>query len=240
MQAALLDAKQDGVDEEFLLTVEHPATYTVGKTGVDGDLLADSEALTREGIAVHHVDRGGAITYHGPGQLVAYPVMDLRCFGQDLHRYLRDLEEALIRTVGRFGIRAERIEGLTGIWVGDAKLAAIGIKTSRWISMHGVALNVTTDLTHFERIVPCGIRGKAVTSMEKLLARRISLREVGDGFIEEFSRLFSTFRVTVIHFPFSASPDSTTTILMHKNGYRGGTGARPSSPSGPCCPRCNQ
>ena len=191
LQYELVAAKRDGFPDEFLLLVEHPPTFTVGKTGSDAEILADETALGRNGIAVHHVDRGGGATFHGPGQLVAYPVMDLRRFGRDVHRYLRDLEEAIILTVDRFGIEAGRLGGLTGVWVGDAKLAAIGIKTSRWISMHGAALNVNTDLDYFSAIVPCGISDKQVTSMERLLGRALCLNTVGEAFVEELSHVFA-------------------------------------------------
>lgn len=166
----LVRRRQAGVLGDTLLLLEHPPTITLGRGTNDADLLTDIPTLRAGGIAVERADRGGEITYHAPGQLVGYPVLDLRAHGQDLHRYLRDLEEVLIRTLAQFGLAGGRIPGLTGVWVGGAKIAAIGIKVSRWVSMHGFALNVNPDLSPMRRdIVPCGIKDRGVTSLAELL-----------------------------------------------------------------------
>ena len=163
----------------LLTPVEHPHTYTVGRNGDGSNLVVDSGLLPHLGAELHHVDRGGDITYHGPGQLVGYPVVQLAKARRDAHRYLRDLEEALIRTAAAYGIESGRTEGLTGVWVGEGKLAAIGVRlSSGWITSHGFALNVATDLTGFSLIVPCGIRDRGVTSFEELLGEAPPLREV--------------------------------------------------------------
>lgn len=152
----------------------------MGRGADDRHLRASAEELERRGIEYHETGRGGDITYHGPGQLVGYPILALPEDRRDAHRYLRDLEEGLIRTAAEFGIEASRVKGLTGIWVGNAKLAAIGVRlSSGWITSHGFAFNVTTDLTGFDTIVPCGISDRGVTSLERLLGRRLSLESVG-------------------------------------------------------------
>ncbi|MBV9850159.1 MAG: lipoyl(octanoyl) transferase LipB [Armatimonadetes bacterium] len=172
-QYALVHQRQAGEAADTLLLLEHPPTITLGRRTHRADLLTPPERLREQGIAVVEADRGGEITYHAPGQLVGYPILDLRSHGQDLHRYLRDLEETLIRALAGFGIAAGRVEGLTGVWVGEDKIAAVGIKVSRWVSMHGFALNIALDLTPMRRdIVPCGIRGRGVTSLRELRPER--------------------------------------------------------------------
>lgn len=170
-QRSLVAARQAGDVADQLLLVEHPAVITVGVSGrgSHGHLRASPAQLARRGIEVIDVSRGGDMTYHGPGQLVGYPIMDLRPDRCDVHRYVRDLEEVLIRTVAAFGVVAGRVEGLTGVWVGNDKLAAIGVRLSRWVTSHGFALNVATRLDDFELIVPCGLAGRGVTSLERLL-----------------------------------------------------------------------
>ena len=155
----------------MLLLVEHPHVLTLGVNGDGGrsHILATDELLAARGIAIHETGRGGDITYHGPGQIVGYPIIDLKPDRCDVHRYVRDLEEVLIRTAADFGVDAGRVEGLTGVWVGPAgKLAAIGVRISRWITSHGFAFNVSTDLDYFDLIVPCGIADRGVTSLEQL------------------------------------------------------------------------
>ena len=169
-QYDLAAQRQRGEVPDTLLLLEHPPTITLGRRTDEADLLTDEANLNARGIAVERVDRGGEITYHGPGQLVGYPILDLREHGQDLHRYLRDLEEVLIRTLAAYGLAGERVPGRTGVWVDDRKIAALGIKVSRWISLHGWALNITTDLTPFRRdFIPCGIRDRDATSLAELL-----------------------------------------------------------------------
>ena len=195
LQHLLMNAKKNGVKEDYLITLEHPHTYTIGSSGSEDNLLVNSEYLKTRGIALQHIGRGGDITYHGPGQLVAYPILDLNHFQKDLHKYLRDLEEVLMLTVKQFGITAERKNGLTGIWVNDEKLASIGIRMSKWITMHGSALNVATDLSLFDNIIPCGIRDKKVTSMSKILGYAIDIEDVTPVYVNSFSNLFGIERV---------------------------------------------
>ena len=192
IQHQLMDGKKNGMEEDYLLTLEHPHTYTIGATGSLENLLVDEEYLKFNGIELQHIRRGGDITYHGPGQLVAYPILNLNNYYKDLHRYLRDLEEVLISTVKQFGIAAGRKSGLTGIWVGDEKLASIGIKMSKWITMHGTALNVSTDLSYFDNIIPCGVRDKSVTSMSKILGKSLEVKEVSHVYVRSFSRVFGS------------------------------------------------
>jgi lipoyl(octanoyl) transferase len=175
-----------------LLLLEHPSVITLGaKTRHNrSNVLETPDALAAKGVALFETGRGGDVTFHGPGQLVGYPILDLKPDRCDVHRYVRDLEEVLIRSVGEFGIDAARIDGLTGIWVGDEKLAAIGVRISRWVTSHGFALNVSTDLSQFGLIIPCGIADKGVTSMERLLGRPVSMDEVVETVVRQFQRVF--------------------------------------------------
>lgn len=197
LQNDLAAAVAAGERPETLLLLEHPHTYTCGRRGGRDHLLVSDEQLAREGITVLDVDRGGDITYHGPGQLVAYPVIDLhRQWGAiDYHAYLRLLEEALIGTLAYFSITASRVPGYSGVWAGlpgrEEKIAAIGVKVdARGITTHGIALNVATDLSFFHRIIPCGISDRGVTSMAVLLGRAPDLSEVKAAFTEHFCRSF--------------------------------------------------
>jgi lipoate-protein ligase B len=183
-------ALKDGTGEERLLLLEHPPVFTLGRNARDEDVLADGATRARLGIVVERADRGGQVTYHGPGQLVGYPILDLSPDRRDVARYLRDLEEVLVRTLGRFGIEAGRSAGLTGVWAGGAKIASIGVHLSRWVTTHGFALNVSTDLSHFGLIVPCGLRRSAVTSMERLAGRVFPLEEVAGALVPEFAARF--------------------------------------------------
>lgn len=180
-----------------LLFCEHPHVYTLGKSGKPENLLVDDEGLKEINATYYKINRGGDITYHGYGQMVVYPIWDLETyFYTDIHRFLRDLEEAVILTMADFGIEAGRLDGFTGVWLdGDdpekaRKICAMGIRCSRWITMHGIALNVNTDLNYFDYIVPCGIDDKAVTSMQKELNRHIDLTEVKERFSFHLSNLF--------------------------------------------------
>jgi lipoyl(octanoyl) transferase len=177
------------VDDTLLLT-EHDHVYTLGKSTDDNHLLATEDELKSGGIEVFQVDRGGDITYHGPGQIVGYPIINLSNYSLDIHRYLRDLEETIIRTLARFGIKSGREIGMTGVWVDGEKIAAIGIKVSRWITMHGFALNVNTDLEKFDRIIPCGIFHKGVTSMKKILGIDVQFESVVKELADVFSEVF--------------------------------------------------
>lgn len=171
-------ARADNRVGDLLLLLEHRHVYTLGRSGDPAHLLVDAATLARRGIACHRVDRGGDITYHGPGQLVGYPIVRLRAAGRGVRQYVCALEAALIATAGHFGVRAARAPGRTGIWVGDAKLAAIGVAVGRGVAYHGFALNVATDLAYFAAIVPCGIHGAGVTSLAALLGRPLAVEEV--------------------------------------------------------------
>ena len=180
----------------YLLFCEHPHVYTLGKKGTTAHLLISQAALRTQGIALYATNRGGDITYHGPGQLVVYPILDLDNFFTDIHRYLRWLEAAVIAMLRDFGLLGRSIQGLTGVWVDDecrckaAKLCAVGVRTSRWVTMHGLALNVNTDLSYFNHIIPCGLREAKVTSMAALLGRQQDLQAVAQSLAQHLARLF--------------------------------------------------
>ena len=192
LQKDLVEARKAGSIPDQLLLLQHPPVITLGvKARSDRtNVLASPQALERQGVQLFETGRGGDVTYHGPGQLVGYPILDLRPDRCDVHRYVRDMEDALIRVAAAFGITSGRVAGLTGVWVGNEKLAAIGVRISRWVTSHGFAFNVTTDLTHFDLIVPCGIVDKGVTSLERLLGRTVPMREVEDAAAESFARVF--------------------------------------------------
>jgi len=177
---------------DVLLFVEHPHVYTLGKSGDKAHLLKGMAELSNIDAEFIEIDRGGDITYHGPGQIVGYPILDLDRYFTDIHKYLRFLEEVIIRTCAEYGIDAGRIEGLTGVWVGDKKLCAMGIRCSRWVTMHGFALNVNADLSYFNHIVPCGISDKEVTSLPVLLGRQIPEAEVKENLLTYFAEVFDT------------------------------------------------
>ena len=180
----------------YFLFVEHPHVYTLGKSGHIENLLIDEAALAKKGASFYKINRGGDITYHGPGQIVGYPIIDLENFFTDIHKYLRSLEEVIIRTLADYGIKGERSEGETGVWldVGTPfarKICAMGVRASRWVTMHGFALNVNTDLGYFDNIIPCGIRGKAVTSLNVELAKdKVDLQEVKQRILTHFKEIF--------------------------------------------------
>ena len=171
---------------DVLLLVEHPPVVTLGRAGQKAHLRIPESSLAAMGIGFFEVERGGDMTYHGPGQLVGYPILNLAEHGRDLHRYLRQLEEVLIMTISGFGIAAGRSLGRTGVWVGESKIASLGIHVCRWVTRHGFALNVNMDLTPFELIVPCGLQGAKTTSMTQELSRPISIRKVTSALIERF------------------------------------------------------
>jgi lipoyl(octanoyl) transferase len=190
LQRALVEDRRAGRTDDLLLLVEHPHVLTLGVRGGRSHILASADALAARGVEVSETGRGGDVTYHGPGQIVGYPIVDLKPDRQDVHRYVRDLEEVLIRAVGDFGIQASRVGGLTGVWAGDEKLAAIGVRIARWITSHGFALNVTTDLEYFNLIVPCGIRDRGVTSVERLLHRSVGRFEIEERIVARFCEVF--------------------------------------------------
>ncbi|MDA8947801.1 lipoyl(octanoyl) transferase LipB [Flavobacteriaceae bacterium] len=179
----------------YLLLVEHPPVFTLGKSGKMEHLLVNQDALAQKGIEFYQTNRGGDITFHGPGQLVVYPIFDLDNFFTDIHKYLRFLEEAVIDTLVEYGLKAKRSPGETGVWldVGTPfarKICAMGVRASRWVTMHGLALNLNTNLSYFDHIVPCGIQGKGVTSLEKELGNEVDVEGVKEKLLSHLGRLF--------------------------------------------------
>lgn len=190
LQRRLVAERTRGRIPDTLLLLDHPPVITLGKRASREHLLGSAGELARRGVEVIETDRGGDITFHGPGQIVGYAIVDLARRSRDLHRYLRDLEEVVIRALAEFGIRAGRAPGLTGVWVGDAKLCAIGIRVSRWVTHHGFALNLDTDLSFFDLIVPCGLTGRRVTSMAELLGVPPVRAEVEHALERAFGQVF--------------------------------------------------
>lgn len=186
----------------YLITCQHPHVFTLGRNGSETHLLINRQSLEQRGIAYYRINRGGDITYHGPGQLVCYPILDLDCFFTDIGRYLRLLEESVIRTLADYGIRAGRSPGETGVWIEPQspsrarKICAIGVRCSRWVTMHGLAFNLNTDLQYFQLIVPCGIANKGVTSLHKELARTVDFDSVKTRWLHHFAELFQVDVVT--------------------------------------------
>ena len=178
-----------------LLFCEHPHVYTLGKSGKESHLLLNNEELKDKNAVFYKINRGGDITYHGPGQLVVYPILDLEHFFTDIHKYMRLLEEAVIHTIAAYGLKGDRIDGMTGVWLDvgtpkERKICALGVKASRWVTMHGIGFNVNTDLDYFSNIVPCGIEDKAVTSMQKELGSPLDINEVQSILLQELKDLF--------------------------------------------------
>lgn len=211
LQRALVEDRRANRAGDLLLIVEHPPVVTLGVRAETSrsHILATDAALLSRGVEIHETGRGGDVTYHGPGQIVGYPIVDLRPDRLDVHRYVRDLEEVLIRAVGDFGVQGERVKGLSGVWVGNDKLAAIGVRISRWITSHGFALNVTTDLDAFRWIVPCGIEGRGVTSLERL-GVRAAQRDVEDRLIGRFAEVFEGEMLELQSRRSTASPTTRT------------------------------
>ena len=197
LQRQLIARRQQGLIPDQLLLLEHPHVITLGRNGKAANLLASDEVLSRAGIAFYPTDRGGDVTYHGPGQLVGYPIIDLREWQRDVGAYVRAVEQTIIDTLADYGISADRIPKLTGVWVDDRKIAAIGVHISRWVTSHGFALNVSTDLSYFQYIVPCGLT-KPVTSMAAL-GVVASLHEVGQTLAAHFGRVFDCEMGELIH-----------------------------------------
>ena len=192
MQRALVEERRADRVPDLLILLQHPAVITLGVKGDGGrsNVVAAPDRLSELGIAVEETGRGGDVTYHGPGQIVGYPILDLRPDRQDVHRYVRDLEEVMIRTCADYGLEAGRVAGLTGTWIGAEKIGAIGVRISRWITSHGFAFNVSTRLDHFQLIVPCGITDRGVTSLEKATGRTISIEEVEGRIVQHFAAVF--------------------------------------------------
>lgn len=175
---------------DVLILLQHNHVYTLGKVAKKNHLLLDEKLLIEQGIDLFEIDRGGDITYHGPGQIVGYPIIKLNKLYEDVHRYLRELEEVIIRVLNEYNVRAYRIPEYTGVWVNDEKISAIGIKISRWVTMHGFAFNINTDLEFFDKIIPCGIFDKGITSLKKILGKNVDLDEVENFLIKHFVDVF--------------------------------------------------
>ena len=209
IQKRLIDEKlavRKGVFEgershDVLMFVEHPHVYTLGKSGDPAHLLKDEQELAGMNATYVKTNRGGDITYHGPGQIVGYPIIDLDRYFTDIHKYMRSLEEVIIRVCSDYGIDAGRIQGLTGTWVGHSKICAMGVKCSRWVTMHGFALNVKTNLKYFNNIIPCGIADKGVTSLELLLGREIAMDDVKQRIQKHFGAVFGAKVIPVDSLP---------------------------------------
>jgi lipoyl(octanoyl) transferase len=192
LQKALVEKRKANEIPDTFLLLQHPHVITLGRAADRTNILADEAARVRLGVELHETGRGGDVTYHGPGQLVGYPIIRLLPGRQDIRRYVRDIQEVLIRTARDFGVEAQARGGeYVGVWVGDEKLAAIGIRISRWVTMHGFAFNVTTDLSYFQLIVPCGIRDHGVTSLEKLLGHPVEIGDVAEKAARHFGEVFN-------------------------------------------------
>ena len=211
MQRQLVEERRAGRVPDLLLLLQHPAVITLGVKGDGGraNVVATDTRLAELGIAVHETGRGGDVTYHGPGQIVGYPILDLKPDRCDVHRYVRDLEDVMIRVCADYGVTAGRINGLTGTWVDAEKIGAIGVRLSRWITSHGFAFNVSTNLDHFKLIVPCGISDRGVTSLERATGRRLSFSEVEDAVVRQFQEVFERITMT-------EAPSASAALLPHR------------------------
>jgi len=191
LQERLMAARITGDISDVILLLQHPPVLTIGTSGSESNILASPDLLNGEGVSVVHIDRGGDITYHGPGQLVGYLIFDLKAHEGGIHQYVRNLEEIIIRILDTFAISSHRDSQYPGVWVGQDKICALGIRVRRWVTKHGFALNVSTDLRYFNYIVPCGIAGRGVTSMSRLLGQDIALEEVTSCILEHCARVFN-------------------------------------------------
>ena len=192
LQRTLVEERRAGRVTDLLLLLQHPPVITLGVRGDGGrsHIVADDARLAEMGIVVSDTGGGGDVTYHGPGQIVGYPILDLRPDRCDVHRYVRDIEDVMMQTCADYGVHSRRVEGLTGVWVGERKIGAIGVRISRWITSHGFAFNVSTNLDHFELILPCGIRDRGVTSLRQELGRDVPIAEVEDSLAQHFGGVF--------------------------------------------------
>lgn len=204
LQLKIKDKQAGNSGPDHLLFVEHNPVYTLGKNGKEHNLLINQQLLEQKGIEFFHINRGGDITFHGPGQLVGYPIIDLDNYKTDLGWYLRSLEEVIIKTIGEYGLKGERSEGETGVWLDasikgrERKICAMGIRCSRWITMHGFALNVNVDLNYFNYITPCGIQNKQVTSIQKELGHAVDMNEVKEKLVRNFELVFNASIKTMV------------------------------------------
>jgi lipoyl(octanoyl) transferase len=210
LQRELQTKRIAGEVDDIVLLLEHPPVLTLGRSAKEQHIIAAPEVLAARGISVHEVGRGGDVTYHGPGQLVAYPIIDLKPDRRDVRKYMWSLEETMIRTCADFGLSADRVEGLNGAWIEDRKVGAVGVRISRWVTMHGLALNASSDLSHFELIVPCGITDKAVTSLSAELERTVVVREVLDPLVAHFAGLYDVDVDWIDHLPTGLSSSGST------------------------------
>lgn len=191
-----LSSDQQITTDNYLLFCEHPHVYTLGKSGSEKNLLLNSTELEEKNATFYKINRGGDITYHGPGQLVVYPIFDLENFFTDIHKYLRFLEEAVILTLQEYGVKGGRVDGLTGVWIEGEdplkarKICAMGVKCSRWITMHGIGFNINSDLQYFQNIIPCGIEDKSVTSLEKEIGHKVPMEEVKKKLLDNLANIF--------------------------------------------------
>ena len=190
LQEKLLNSRKSGAIADVLLLLQHPSVFTIGCSGVVENIIVPWETLVKESIPVFQTNRGGDVTYHGPGQLVGYPILNLSEKGLTAHQYVWNLEEIVIRTLADFGIDGQRVSGRRGVWVGEEKVCALGLRVSGEVSMHGFALNVNTDLKYFTYIIPCGIAGVSITSVSKLLGREVEMGEVQVNLLRHFSQVF--------------------------------------------------
>jgi lipoyl(octanoyl) transferase len=197
LQMKICELKKAGFAPDVLLLLEHPPVITLGRNGDWHNLVVSEETLAARGVTRFQVDRGGDITYHGPGQLVGYPLLKLERQEQDVHRYMRNLEETIIRVAGDYGIEAQREGKLTGVWTSAGKICAMGVHISRWVTRHGFALNINTDLSYYDLIIPCGLIGKQVSSMKAILGRHLEVAEVARKLAEHFGRIFSREMIPV-------------------------------------------
>jgi lipoate-protein ligase B len=190
LQKELLRKRQNNTAGDHMIIVEHHPVFTIGRSGRRSNILVEEDVLNGNSITVFEIDRGGDVTYHGPGQLVAYPIIALRDYGMNIHGYLRNLEECIIRSIEEFGVPGCRIKGLTGVWAEGKKVASIGIGISKWVSYHGIALNVNNDLKYFRMINPCGITGCEVTSLSAYTGREVDITRVKERFLVKFEEVF--------------------------------------------------
>jgi len=199
LQKEVLDARHQNKIEDTLFLLEHNNTYTLGKIADKNNLIGSEDFLKKNNISVYDIDRGGDITYHGPGQIVGYPIIDLNDWEKDTHKYLRALEEVIILTCKQYGLKAERNSKYTGVWIGNRKIAAIGIKVKRWITMHGFAFNVNPDLSLFNGIIPCGINDKEVTSLTKEICNKVKISDVKKNILSNFKKVFEYDEIKFIN-----------------------------------------
>ncbi len=217
LQERLLNSRKSGAISDVLLLLQHPSVFTIGHSGIDKNIIVPRERLVKEGILVFHTNRGGDVTYHGPGQLVGYPILNLREDGLTAHQYVWNLEEVVLRTLVDFGIGGQRVSGRRGVWVGEEKICALGLRVSGEVSMHGFALNVNTNLKYFTYIIPCGINDISITSVSKLLGHEVEIGEIQENLLRHFSRVFRLtleYRERLAKWLAPSSPSGLEEVLL--------------------------